>query len=294
MKKTITESLVDTPLECIQIYVSNPRGFRSIKIDIRDLQEAQAILVKTNKRLYIHGCLMYNMAGEANPTDAIETKRRRTVHFLTEELDIGAVLNAPVVVHTGSCKNKDLGMRNIAKTVEEALTKDGPNTAMLKRSFGDVHSKRMILLENAAGEGNKLGATLQEFKTILGYIPKEFHSRIGICIDTAHCYGAGICDFTDFNTFIQEFDSTIGLQYLKLIHLNDSMVVFKSRTDRHAHLGTGHIFNDSDGFRKLKSILDTSTKYNVDCIFESPGVLVDKTPVPGWWDYYYCILASES
>jgi len=93
------------------------------------------------------------------------------------------------------------------------------------------------------GHGNTIGGSLSEFKDLLALIPKEHHSRIGICIDTCHSFAAGYDLITPegFKSFLTEFDELIGIQFLRALHLNDSKAPKGSNRDLHANIGTGFL-----------------------------------------------------
>ncbi|MBL4653780.1 MAG: TIM barrel protein, partial [Flavobacteriales bacterium] len=115
---------------------------------------------------------------------------------------------------------------------------------------------RKILLENSAHEGGKRGWNLEELGQMIKGVPSRIRDQVGVCIDTAHAYGAGVYDFgdiLDIKKFYEDFDREIGLDHLWLFHLNDSMnstkkaddALFGSHKDRHQNLGLGYIFGGS-------------------------------------------------
>jgi deoxyribonuclease-4 len=95
---------------------------------------------------------------------------------------------------------------------------------------------------------------------------KQFN--LGVCLDTAHIFASGydLCGHAAINRTITEFDKKIGLQNLKLIHLNDSASPMGSKKDRHADIGTGHI-----GKKNLCLILNHPKLKNIPMILETPG-----------------------
>lgn len=124
----------------------------------------------------------------------------------------------------------------------------------------------MLLIENTAGQGDHLGYRFEHLAEMLEGV--ENQKRMGICFDTSHAFGAGYdirTQETYQETFYQ-FDSIIGLEYLKVFHLNDSKVEFGSRVDRHDHIGEGKI--GLDGFRYL---VNDKRFQEVPMILETPG-----------------------
>ena len=102
-----------------------------------------------------------------------------------------------------------------------------------------------LVLENAAGGGWALGVTIEELALLAEAIaargiPRE---RVGFCLDTAHLWGAGyaISDPAAIDALLDDFESSIGLERLSMIHLNDSKAPLGSRLDRHEHIGAGQI-----------------------------------------------------
>ena len=107
------------------------------------------------------------------------------------------------------------------------------------------------VIENTAGQGSALGYRFEHLARIIAGV--EDKTRIGVCIDTAHALAAGynIADDTTYEAFKRDFDHVVGRQYLRAMHINDSVKGCGSRVDRHAPLGAGCIGNDF--FVKLMS-----------------------------------------
>ncbi len=123
----------------------------------------------------------------------------------------------------------------------------------------------MLLLENTAGTKNRMGGTFEDIRRIMDHI--EHKDRIGICFDTCHAFVAGYELRTEesLNATLQHFDEVIGLDHLKLVHLNDAKTGLDSRLDRHEHIGLGYI--GEDGFRV---ILDDARIKELPLILETP------------------------
>jgi deoxyribonuclease-4 len=143
-----------------------------------------------------------------------------------------------VVVHPGS---------HTTASEEEGL-------ASVARALNLVHKlrpriKAQVLLENTAGQGSNLGWKFAHLASILGQVKKP--ERVGICIDTCHCFAAGydLRDAKLAKAMWSEVEALLGLDRLKAIHLNDSKRELGSRVDRHEHIGRGQI--GGEGFRHL-------------------------------------------
>jgi len=122
-----------------------------------------------------------------------------------------------------------------------------------------------LIVENTAGQGSNVGKTFEQLSYIIDFV--EDKSRIGICIDTCHAYVAGYDLKTEqgFENTWKKFDETIGMRYLRGIHLNDSLKGFGSHVDRHASLGKGFL-----GIEPFKRIMQGSRFDNIPIILETP------------------------
>lgn len=289
------ERLLDLPLRGYQILCCS-RAYKPPIFDVIDILRARSILQENGKYLCIHGNLIYNMAGsvkyKADPQ--FERKLDGTITGLTGELDLGVGLGAGVVVHIGACIKRTEGLSMIAKTINYVLTVNSEYAKKLSRAMGitvdEVKKRRKILLENAAGEGNKLGSTLEDIAEIFSQVNPELIERgqVRVCIDTAHIFGAGQYDFglpKEVDRFYKTFDALIGIDKLELFHLNDSRVPFNSKKDRHENLCLGYIFGDredgKDGSLGLTKFLEEAIKHQIVLIGEPPAKDVNGQPGPG-------------
>ena len=96
----------------------------------------------------------------------------------------------------------------------------------------------MILLETMAGKGTECGININELKTILDNV--EYKDNIGVCLDTCHLNDSGI-DISNFNSYLDDFDKSIGIHKIKCVHINDSKNIIGSHKDRHENIGFGTI-----------------------------------------------------
>lgn len=179
----------------------------------------------------IHAAYLINLAG---PDPDFHEK---SIAMLAHELRTAPGFRARFVnVHIGSHRGTgaETGTRRVAEAVERVLGEvdDGPDAATL-------------VLENSAGGGFGIGATIDELTAIAEAMAARGipDGRVGFCLDVAHAWGAGH-DFSDpagIDAFLEAFDERIGLRRLVMIHLNDSKSEFGSHTDRHEHLGAGRV-----------------------------------------------------
>ncbi len=302
-KPTLTETftrMLDTPLRAYQLYLGNARSWSVPKVDPEDIVTAGSILRSNNKYGVIHASLLYNMAGATNgdADPKYDTSLATTRHNLTTELDIAAGSGCGVVVHIGSRKDSDLGMMTIAETINHVLTTTTDSTRTIAKyidtPISDFKSQRRVILENSAGEGNKLGATLDEIATIINMVDSDHRDQVSVCIDTAHAFGAGSADFgvsENVIKFYDDFDSIIGLDRLEVFHLNDSRVAYNAKRDLHENLGLGYQFgsereDNNDGMLGLYTFMTYAEYHGVPIIGEPPAKTKDKKPGPGgMWDY---------
>lgn len=287
--ETLYESfnnVVQTPLRSYQIYISgdSPPWKPPVQTPVDILMTRQLLSRYPGRYACVHASLMYNLAGCVGGRNdkKFERSLRNTINGLSGELDVAAGFGAGVVVHIGAAKKKKEGIFVISRAIEAALDKETSYTKTLSKEIQvPVKEHRKIILENAAGEGNKIGSTLDEIATIINGIDERYHQQISVCIDTAHIFGAGQYDFGNSQQVVQfyeDFDSKIGLDKLELFHLNDSRAAFKSKKDRHENLGMGYIFgtdrdieNDGDGFEGLKTLIDFAEQHRIPLVGEPPG-----------------------
>lgn len=138
----------------------------------------------------------------------------------------------------------------------------------IAKAINLIHSKTKymtIVLENTAGGGGTIGVDFKELKSIIDKI--ENKDRIGVCIDTCHAFASGIniTSSTGIEKTVKEFDETIGLKYLKAMHLNDSTGGLGSNRDVHKPLGEGEI-----GLDAFRQIMNCDQLRGIPLILETP------------------------
>lgn len=135
------------------------------------------------------------------------------------------------------------------------------NAESIARSLHAVPDAK-VLLEMTAGSGAALGSKLEEIAELLRLVGNE--DRTGVCVDTCHLWAAGYDLLNDYDDVFKRFDDTVGLNRIKLFHLNDSVGGLGSRRDRHAHIGEGalgdrpfwRIIND-ERFARVPKVIET-------------------------------------
>ena len=260
--RTVEKVSRDTPFSAFQTYIASPRAYAPPDCGADDIIATRKALHTYDLNMFIHGCLMYNLCGAANhrKDPKFASALKRTCDGLVTELDIAAGLGCRgVVVHPNSCHDKEKGLFTASQTIENVLTRNTPYSSALAKRLGITQKsfklERRIILENSAHEGDKRGWSLEELASMINGVREDLRCQIGICIDTAHAFGAGIYDWgrpSEVTRFYDDFDRIIGLEHLYVFHLNDSRcstqkgknAYFGSRKDRHENLGLGYIFGD--------------------------------------------------
>lgn len=165
----------------------------------------------------------------------------KSVGSLTAEYRRCVAIGADhLVVHPGSATDGDR---------EAGLIR---NADAVVRTLHSVEGDTVLCLEVTTGKGNVLGSTLDELAQLLALITdqdRDLADRVGICLDTCHMYAAGYDLRDGYDAVIAEIERTIGLDRVKVWHLNDSQGALGSTIDRHAWIGEGHI--GEEGFRRL-------------------------------------------
>ena len=175
-----------------------------------------------------------------------------SVNFLKGELDRASTLGIKnVVLHPGAY---------VSYSKEESIKSiiDGLNLIL------DNNLDVTICLETMAGKGTEIGTSISELKEIIDGV--KFKNKIGVCLDTCHLNDSGV-DLTKFNEYIEEFDKEIGINYIKVIHINDSKNIIGSHKDRHENIGLGMV-----GFDTLIKIIYDERFKSIPKILETPYV----------------------
>jgi deoxyribonuclease-4 len=127
----------------------------------------------------------------------------------------------------------------------------------------------LVLLETMSGKGSEVGSTFQELRTIIDRV--QLAGKLGVCLDTCHIYSAGYDIVQDLDGVLAEFDTVIGLDRLKAVHLNDSLTPFNSHKDRHACIGAGSL-----GLAALTAFINHPRLRHLPFYLETPN------EVPGY------------
>lgn len=123
------------------------------------------------------------------------------------------------------------------------------NSELIERALEEVGGTTSVLLEITAGSGLALGCTFEELGQMIDRISPAQRKRVGICFDTCHAFSAGYDLREDYDGVFLRLDDVVGLNRLKLFHLNDSKNPFGSRKDRHTDIGQGTLGDEP--FRRI-------------------------------------------
>jgi deoxyribonuclease IV len=164
---------------------------------------------------------------------------RKSVEAFVVEVERSEALGlAYLVMHPGSPTdgNEKAGLKRVATALDE-VHKRCPK------------AKVRVLLETTAGQGNCLGHRFEHLARLLELVKKP--ERLGVCFDTCHVFAAGYALGTrsEYTATMKEFDRVVGLELVRVFHVNDSQKPLGSRVDRHAGLGAGCI--GLEAFRML-------------------------------------------
>lgn len=138
-------------------------------------------------------------------------------------------------------------------------------TAEMLNAIINENQTSTVLIETMAGKGTEIGKTFEEIKAMLDLV--ELKSHVGVCLDTCHISDAGY-DVSDFDSVLAEFDSVIGLNNLKAIHLNDSKNERGAKKDRHEKIGEGKL-----GMSTIEKIVNNPLIFDLPFYLETPNEL---------------------
>ena len=236
------------------IYTGPPQNGRRVPIEKLKINEAHELLKQHELSLdniVVHAPYLINLANTLNP----DTYNNSVELLRNEMIRCDAIGSKYLILHPGSHvqAGSDIGIASIIKGLNEAI---------------DDSTSCMICLETMAGKGSECGKTFSEIKQM---IDGCISNRIGVCLDTCHIHDGGY-DLNDFDSILKEFDEIIGLEYLKVIHLNDSKNICGAHKDRHENIGHGHI-----GFDNLCKIAHHELLKDIPIILETPYI-DDKAP----------------
>jgi deoxyribonuclease-4 len=235
--------------EALQIFTKSAGQWRARELPPAEIARFRERVEETGIHPVVaHNSYLINLAAAA------PALRAQSIAALGEELDRAELLGLDgLIMHPGS---------STTGTEEEGLRLIGEALAQLLAARPGARTK--VLLEHTAGQGTNLGHRFEHLAAILERL--DGSPRVGICLDTCHLLTAGydLCTEQGYADTFREFDRTVGLDRIKVFHLNDSKKPCGSRVDRHEHIGKGclglepfrRLLNDLR-FTRLPMLLET-------------------------------------
>jgi len=234
-----------------QLFVSNPRSWQVTHAINDNASQFHSINTSSDILPFAHMPYLCNIASPRQ--EIIERSIGSAIANIDECNRLGIDY---LVFHMGSHlgKGSEAGQQRIVKTLSSII---------------ESTKRCNILLENSAGYKNSMGSKISDIASVINILDSK---RIGVCLDTCHLYAAGY-DLRSSNaveSLCEEFDSSIGIDKLKLVHLNDSKYKLGSGLDRHWHIGKGYI--GRAGFINIfKSRLFRSGPFVMETPYNSEG-----------------------
>ncbi len=236
----------------VQLFTCSPRQWNHPELKADDVQAFLHARDDTGIDFTVaHDSYLINLAA---PSEEILEKSRRA--FLMELKRANTLQIKWLVTHMGAHldQGEDEALARLAQSLRQILEE----TDKLGYTVG-------IALETTAGQGTGLGWRFEQLGRILRDVGD--HPRLGVCLDTCHVFVAGydLRSRERYDASIAHFDSTVGIDKLKVLHLNDAKKGLGSRVDRHEHIGFGEIGMEPFGF-----IVTDPRLMHVPAIVETP------------------------
>ena len=232
----------------LQIFTTSNRQWGVKKLSAEEIKRFKDAQKEHNALVVTHCSYLINLG---SPTADV---RHKSNTALKEEILRCNALGIPyAILHPGSKLkgSEEESLEWIAQGIDAALEASDHST--------------MILLETMAGQGSTLGSSFEQLAKIRSL--SKHKKLIGICADTCHLFASGY-DFTThagYEAMLKKFDATIGLEHLKVIHMNDSKKECGEKVDRHEDIGMGKIGKAAFGF-----IMNDARFLDVPKILETP------------------------
>ena len=244
------DNAVERECTAFQIFTRNPRGWHAKDLTNQDITNFQQKLKESKIDRFATCAHMPYLPNLSTPKiDGFE----KSVNTLVSEVERCGELGIPyLVTHLGS--HLGTGEKDGIKRLVKGLTKAG-------QTKNDV----MILLENTAGQKNSVGANFEQLAEIFNQLKPS--KKFGICFDTCHAFVSGYDLRTEKNvkdTF-SKFNDIVGIENLKILHLNDAKGEIGCNLDRHYHIGLGNI-----GMKGLGAVIKMANKKKIPIILETP------------------------
>ena len=229
-----------------QFFTRNPRGGAAKPINEADMA-AYAEFAKENEM----GTILAHAPYVLNPAAAKEDLREFAFEVMKDDFHRLSFLPGSMYnFHPGSHVKQgvDVGIELIVDHINRVQ---------------EFNVNTTLLLETMAGKGSEVGRNFEELQTIIEKVERK--DMLGVCLDTCHVYDGGYDIVNDLDGVLKEFNETIGIERLKVIHLNDSMNPFASHKDRHQKIGEGSI-----GIEAMERIINNPMLKELPFYLETP------------------------
>lgn len=236
--------------DTIQMFNKSSNQWRAKPLSDKEVEEFFHQIEETGVTASVsHSSYLINIA---SPDEALNKKSYDALKVEMERCELLKIPN--LVFHPGSHvgSGEEEGMQRIVDNINKMMSELPDDSVRL-------------LLETTAGQGSNLGYTFEQLASMMDRV--EDKKRIGVCLDTCHIFAAGypITDPKDYKKTMKQFDDTVGIDNLHIIHVNDSLREFGTKKDRHEHLGKGHI-----GLEAFANFVNDKRLKNVPLILETP------------------------
>ena len=230
-----------------QFFPRSPRGGKAKALNPEDIAKFEELMSNSNINVILaHAPYVINLASKSEKT------RNNAYEIFEDDLKrLSQLPNNLYNFHPGSHVGQ--GVEKGVELISCSLNK-----------LIDENQKTTILLETMAGKGTEIGRTFEELEMIIEKV--ELDEKIGVCLDTCHVYDAGYDIKNNLDQVIDEFDTIIGLDRLKVIHLNDSKYGLNSHKDRHEKIGLGEL-----GLDAISNIINHKSFRNLPFYLETPN-----------------------
>ena len=236
----------------MMIYTGAPQNTRRKPIEELNVEAGKAFMKDNGiEEVVVHAPYIINLANTTK-----EGYIDFAIEFLKEELKRAEAVGATqVVLHPGSHVGAgvDVGLNQIIYGLNQVLTKD---------------QKVQIALETMAGKGTELARTFEEIARIIDGV--TYNEHLSVTFDTCHVHDAGYDIKHDLSGVLTHFDKTVGLDRIKVLHVNDSKNPIAAHKDRHENFGFGEI-----GFDALMNVINVPEFKNLPKILETPWIKVE-------------------
>ncbi|WP_099352248.1 deoxyribonuclease IV [Fredinandcohnia onubensis] len=266
-----SEEAVSYGANTFMIYTGAPQNTRRKKIEDLNIEAGHAHMKENGiDEIVVHAPYIINIGNTSNPATY-----ELGVNFLRSEIERTEALGAnQIVLHPGAHvgAGAEAGIKQIIAGLNEVLTKD---------------HKVQIALETMAGKGSECGRSFEEIAQIIDGV--THNEKLSVCFDTCHTHDAGYDIVNDFDGVLEQFDKLVGLERIKVLHINDSKNEIGARKDRHENIGFGKI-----GFNAINYIVHHPSLENVPKILETPYVGEDKNNKKAPYKYEIEMIREKS